>query len=256
MVGRVEQLLRENAESKGYNLMILIDPPNQDYDKAGRMAREAEEGGADVILVGGSSGAQGEFLDETIKAIKQECSLPVLIFPGNVGSISKYADAIYFMSMLNSRNPYWISQVHALAAPIIKRIGIEAIPTAYLVVEPGEIVGFVGDANALPKHKPYMAAYYALAGEMLGMRVVLFDCGSGAPEPVTPEFVKTVRGFLKKETLLICAGGIKTPKQASELVKAGADGLHIGTSIERSRNIRSAVEKFKKALERIAKRRR
>ena len=140
-LGKVEQYMHEKYQSQGCILLNLIDPPDQTPEEAGRIAKQSEEGGADVILIGGSASAQGEILEQTIKAIKDRVSLPVLLFPGNIGTTSPNADAIYFMSLMNSRNPYWISQAQALGAPIVKKYGTEAIPTAYLVLEPGEAVG-------------------------------------------------------------------------------------------------------------------
>jgi phosphoglycerol geranylgeranyltransferase len=246
--GKVERYLREKKGEHGCYLMTLIDPPDQTPEKAGKMAREAEEGGADVILVGGSASAQGEILDNSIIKIKEHCSLPVLLFPGNIGTTSKHADAIYFMSLLNSRNPYWISQAQVLAAPLVKKAGIEAIPTAYLVIEPGQAVGYIGDANLLHRDKPYIAAQYALAGEMLGSRIILTDSGSGAPTPIDPSFAAIVRKALSPDTLYHCGGGIRTPEQAAELVKAGVNGIQVGTAFEGVTDMKTKVERFAHAM--------
>ncbi len=246
--GKVETYLREKRKDQGCYLMTLIDPPDQTPEQAGKMAKEAEEGGSDIILVGGSASAQGEVLDTCIRHIKEHCSLPVLLFPGNIGTTSKHADAIYFMSLLNSRNPYWISQAQVLASLIVKKGGIEAIPTAYLVVEPGQAVGYIGDANLLPRNKPYIAAQYALAAEMMGMRIVLTDSGSGAPSPVDPAFARAVRSMISPETLYHYGGGVRTPEQAAGLVKAGANGIQIGTVFEKVSDLGTKVEKFSKAM--------
>ncbi len=253
--GKVEKYLREKRESRGCYLMTLIDPPDQGPAEAGKMAREAQEGGSDIILVGGSASAQGEILDQTILRIKDNCSLPVLLFPGNIGTTSKHADAIYFMSLLNSRNPYWISQAQVLGSVIVRKMGTEAIPTAYLVVEPGQAVGYIGDANLLPRNKPYIAAQYALAGEMMGMRIIVADSGSGPPTPYKPEFAAAVRKAISPDTLLHCAGGIRTPQQAAGLVKAGADGIHVGTAFENLRDMKSMVRRFSDAMKAEGKKR-
>lgn len=247
-IGKVEKYIREKIETQGCLLLSLIDPPDHTPKEANHIAKESEEGGSDIILVGGSASAQGEILDETIKLIKENISLPVLLFPGNIGTVSQYADAIYFMSLLNSRNPYWISQAQALGAPVVKEYKIEAIPTAYLVIEPGEAVGWVGDANPLPRDKPYLTAHYALAGEMLGMRVILTDSGSGAPSPPSSEFIKSVRSILNPETIYIYAGGVKNSEQAAEIIRAGAHGVHVGTVFENAANVRDKVKKFSQAM--------
>ncbi len=246
--GKVEKYLIEKRNEQGCYLMSLIDPPDQTPQEAGKMAREAQEGGSDIILVGGSASAQGDILDQTIMNIKESCSLPVLLFPGNIGTTSKHADAIYFMSMMNSRNPYWISQAQVLGSVIVKKMGIEAIPTAYLVVEPGQAVGYIGDANLLPRNKPYIAAQYALASEMLGMRVIITDSGSGAPSPPDPSFIAAVRKAISPETLYHYAGGVRTPEQAAGLVKAGANGVHVGTAFENLKDMKSRVKQFSDAM--------
>jgi phosphoglycerol geranylgeranyltransferase len=252
-LGKVEQYMHEKYQSQGCILLNLIDPPDQTPEEAGRIAKQSEEGGADVILIGGSASAQGEILEQTIKAIKDRVSLPVLLFPGNIGTTSPNADAIYFMSLMNSRNPYWISQAQALGAPIVKKYGTEAIPTAYLVLEPGEAVGWIGDVNPLPRSKPYIAAQYALAAEMLGMRVVLTDSGSGAPSPPDGSFISYVKKALSPETLYIYAGGVKNPDQAANIIKAGANGVHVGTAFENQRDVKDKVRKFSEAMRREGK---
>ncbi len=210
--------------------MALIDPDKQPPERALELAKLMEEGGADVIMIGGSIGAQGPVVEETAKLIKQHVRIPLHIFPGNVGNVTTQADSLYFMSMLNSKNPYWITGAQALAASTVKQHTIEAIPTAYLIFEPGETVGKVGEANLLPRDKPDLAIAYSMAAELLGLRFVILESGSGAPAPVPPEIVQAVR----KHTGLtvVVAGGVKTPEQARELVQAGAHCIHIGTKIE------------------------
>jgi len=228
--GRVERIIDEiNAKGKGV-FMALIDPDKQSPEKGLELAKLMEEGGADVVMLGGSIGAQGSVVDDTARLIKENVKIPLHVFPGNVGNVTRHADSIYFMSLLNSNNPYWISGAQSLGAPVIKQSRIEAIPTAYLVFEPGMTVGKVGEAKLLPKDKPDLAIAYSIAAEFLGMRFVILESGSGAPEPVPPEIVKAV----KKVTGLkiVAAGGVKTPEQARALVEAGADCIHIGTKIE------------------------
>lgn len=228
--GPVESLISSRKkEGKGV-FMGLIDPEKQAPDKALELARKLEEGGADVIMLGGSIGAQGSVVENSARLIKEHVSLPLHIFPGNVGNVTEYADSIYFMSLLNSKNPYWITGAQSLGAPIIKKSKLEAIPTAYLVFEPGETVGRVGEVNLLPRDKADLAVAYALASQYLGMRFVILESGSGAKEHVPLEIVTAVR---KATSLtIVVAGGVKTPEQARALVEAGAHCVHIGTLIE------------------------
>lgn len=238
MVGRIEQYINEKtAQGKGV-FMGLIDPDKQSPDKALELATQMEKGGADIIMLGGSIGVQGPVLESTAKLIKDTIKIPLHVFPGNVGNVTYYADSIYFMSLMNSKNPYWITGAQTLGAPVIKQSKIEPIPTAYLVFEPGETVGRVGDANLLPRNKPDLAVAYSLAAQFLGMRFVILESGSGAPEPVSPEIVKAVRAAT--DLTIVVAGGVRTPEQARVLVEAGANCIHIGTKIEEG-----SIEKIK-----------
>lgn len=229
-IGKTEQYINEkNSQGKGV-FMGLIDPEKQTPERGLELARLMEEGGADIIMLGGSIGAQGSIVDDTARLIKDDVKIPLHVFPGNVGNVTQYADSIYFMSLLNSNNPYWISGAQSLGASVIKHHNIEPIPTAYLVFEPGETVGKVGEANLLPKEKPDLACAYSLAAQYMGMRFVILESGSGAPAPVPVEIVKAVRACTSLK--IVIAGGVKSPEQARRLVEAGASCIHIGTKIE------------------------
>ena len=229
-IGKVEKIITQNIEDGKGVFMGLIDPDKQSPEKGLEIALQMEEGGADIIMLGGSIGAQGPVLDETAKMIKKNVKIPLHVFPGNVGNVTSYADSIYFMSLLNSKNPYWIAGAQSLAAPLIKQSHLEPLPTAYLIFEPGETVGRVGEANLLPRDKPDLAVAYSLAAQYLGIRFVILESGSGAPEHVPASIVKAVREYT--DLIIVVAGGVKTPEQARELVEAGANCIHIGTQIE------------------------
>ncbi len=247
MEGKVERYIHEELAVKKALLFALIDP--LDYkspEHAIKTAVNAEEGGADLILIGGSTGVQGEELDAITKEIKSKTSVPIVLFPGNIGTLTKYADAVYFMSMLNSRNAYWISEAQMLAAPMVKYYGIEPLPLAYLVVEPGGTVGWVGDANKIPRNKPKIAAAYALAAQYMGFRFFLTDAGSNPSQGHIPlEMIKAVSSQLSIP--YIVGGGVRTPEEAKAVVKAGADIVQIGTAFEED----GSVEKIKKMVSAI-----
>ncbi|MFH0836696.1 MAG: geranylgeranylglyceryl/heptaprenylglyceryl phosphate synthase, partial [Candidatus Aenigmatarchaeota archaeon] len=234
-------------------ISIIIDPV--DYPKpenAIETALCADRAGVDIIAVGGSIGAQGRLLDNVVKSIKEQTNKPVVLFPGNIATVTPYADAIYFMSMLNSRNPYYISQAQTLAAPLIKHLGVEPLAMGYIVVEPGGTVGWVGDANCIPRNKPQIAASMALAGEYLGNRIIFTDAGSAAPDHVPLEMVAAVRKNISIPYLV--AGGIRTIQQAGNVIKAGADWIQIGTVAEKSNNPQKLLEEFVKNVKYEGKR--
>ena len=249
--GKIEQYIGQRAEEDGGMLFFLIDPEDQEPEKAGKLAKEAEAAGADLVLVGGSIGAQGLILDKTCSEIKAASKLPVVLFPGNTATLTPEADALYFMSMMNSRNPYWIFSAQMTAAPVVKRMGIEPIPTCYMVVEPGGAVGWVADAKLLPRKKPYIAAAAALAAEYMGSRLIVTDSGSGAPDPAPKEFVAAVASALTVP--YIYGGGIRKPEQAGEIIAAGASGVQIGTAFEGKKSVREQMEPFVKAVKKAGK---
>ncbi len=238
----VEKYIKNKIAQDGGIISVVIDPV--DYptmEKAVETGITAHKAGVDLIAVGGSIGAQGRLLDEVVQKIKEKIQtdakgvspvVPVVLFPGNIATITPHADAIYFMTLLNSRNPYWISQAQTLAAPLIKKLGIETLPVGYIVVEPGGTVGWVGDSNDVPRNKPQIAAALALAGQMAGKRIIFTDAGSAAYAPVPTDMVKVVKRAIDVPYLV--AGGIKTPKQAYEIIKAGADWIQIGTAAEQA----------------------
>jgi phosphoglycerol geranylgeranyltransferase len=245
-IGKVEKHINSITSSGKGVFMGLIDPDKQEPKEALKLAKLMDEGGADIIMLGGSIGAQGHALDEMAKLIKESVSAPLHLFPGNISNITKYADSIYFMSLLNSKNPYWISGAQLLGAPMIKKYKIEAIPTAYLVFEPGQTVGYVGEAKLLPKEKPDLGVAYSMAAQYMGMRFVILESGSGAPGPVPVEMVSAIKSAC--DINVVVAGGVKTPEQARNLVKAGANCIHIGTKIEEDSNPLERAKKFAKAI--------
>ncbi|WP_157065534.1 geranylgeranylglyceryl/heptaprenylglyceryl phosphate synthase, partial [Thermococcus celericrescens] len=145
-LGKVETYIHEKIETEKLHF-VLLDPDDVTPEEAARIAKMSEEIGVDAIMIGGSTGAEGDVLDGVVRAIKESSSLPTILFPGSHGGISRYADSIFFMSLLNSTNPFFITGSQALGAFTVKRYGIEPIPMAYLIVEPGETVGWIGDAK-------------------------------------------------------------------------------------------------------------
>jgi phosphoglycerol geranylgeranyltransferase len=249
MIGKVERYIHEELAVRKGLLFALIDP--LDYkspEEAIKTASNADEGGADLILIGGSTGVQGDALDSVAKAIKQAVSKPVVLFPGNIGTLTRYADAVYFMSMLNSRNTYWISEAQMLAAPMVRHYSIEPLPLAYVVVEPGGTVGWVGDAKRIPRNKPKIAAAFAMAAECMGFRFFLTDAGSNPETGHIPlEMVSAVKSSISIP--YIAAGGIKTPEQARAVVKAGADIIQVGTAFEKENSVKKIKEMVKAVRE-------
>lgn len=247
--GRVELHLNDAVKRHGAGHLTLIDPDSQSPDVAAAMAEDATRGGTDAIMVGGSVGAAGILLHETVEQIKKKTNLPVILFPSSVAGLCENADAVFFMSLLNSRSTSYIVENQAMGAPLILRYGLEPIPMAYIIIEPGGTVGFVGDARLIPRKKPELAATYALAAKFMGMRLVYLEAGSGADSPVPAAMVALVKKLLG-DVLLIVGGGIRSGAAAAELVAAGADLIVTGTAVEKSRDVTSFVSEVTNSIRR------
>lgn len=245
-MGEVEERLKNVIARDGSAHLTLIDPEKQTPETAAQIASDAAEAGTDGVMVGGSTRAGGRLLDDTVLAIKKATELPVILFPASEAGISKYANAIFFMSMLNSRDPYFITGAQHLGAPLVKQFKIEALPVGYLLVEPGGAAGRVGKADLIPRNKPELAIAYALAAQYLGMRFIYLEAGSGADRPVPIEMAGAVRKAI--DVTLIVGGGIRTPKAASERVKAGADIVVTGTVVEHAEDRRAKTGEIVKAI--------
>jgi phosphoglycerol geranylgeranyltransferase len=247
-IGPTEERLRLTVEACGAAHLTLIDPDAQTPEDAGAIAKAALLGGTDAIMVGGSVGATGSRLEETVRSIKVQANIPVILFPASNAGLCPGADAVFFMSLLNSRTTSYLIENQALGAPQVYRYGLEPMPMAYIIVEPGGTVGWVGDAKLIPRKKPEIAVAYALAGKYLGMRLVYLEAGSGADNPVPKEMVTMVKKALGKDALLIAGGGVRSPMAAAELVKAGADILVTGTAVEQSRDVTAFVRELCSAI--------
>ena len=247
MTGKVESFLKSELKKKNALLFVLIDSEVSKLESSRKLAQDVEKIGASAILVGGSSATDQIEMAQVVKGIKKGIKIPIILFPGNITGVVPDADAILFSSLMNSENPYFITQAQALGAPSVLKFGLEPLPTAYLVIGDGTSAWFVGSARGIPFEKPKIAAAYALAAQFLGMRFVYLEAGSGAKSSVTPEMVKTVRKAFNG--FLIVGGGIRDIKTATELVKAGADALVIGTFLEKGGSVKKLAE-IAKAIQR------
>jgi len=230
----MDQLLAVKRK-KGAGYFVLIDPDKQDVGTAVELAKTCEASGVDALLVGGSLLLANVF-DETVKGIKENCSLPLIVFPGSTKQISRYADAILFLSLISGRNPESLIGSQVMAAPIIKSINIEPISTGYMFIESGAVTSalFMSDTRPIPREKPDIAAAHALAAQYIGMQCVYLEAGSGAEKAVPDKVVSAVAQYISIP--VICGGGIRTPDEAREKVHAGASFVVTGTIIEKDSN--------------------
>jgi phosphoglycerol geranylgeranyltransferase len=230
MVGDVERYLLDRIRSEGAIHITLIDPEKVTPPQASTIAQKANASGTSAIMVGGSTFVSIKHLDNVVKTVKRAVKIPVILFPNNVTGISRYADAIWFMSLINSVDPYFLMGAQVLGAPLIKRYGLEPIPMAYIIVGEGGTAGIVGKAVPIPYNKPELAVAHALAGQYLGMRFVYLEAGSGAKKPVPPDMIRAVKSCI--DVPLIIGGGIKSRAQALAAASAGANIIVTGNVVE------------------------
>jgi phosphoglycerol geranylgeranyltransferase len=247
MIGKVEKYLLDKIEEDGAIHITLLDPEKMTPQSASKIAREVESFKTAAIMVGGSTLTSASHLDDVVKAMKNAVKIPVILFPNNLTGISKHADAIWFMSLLNSSDPYFIAGAQVWGAPLIKKFGLEAIPLGYIIVGESSSVSVVGRACPIPYNKPELAAAHALAAQYFGMRFVYLEAGSGAKHPPPIDMIKTVKEFVGIP--LIVGGGIRTSRQVRAAVDAGASVIVTGTIVEeggRARDVIGELVKCKK----------
>lgn len=233
----LDHLLKKVGAGKVH--LTLIDPDEQDPSDAGRMACTAMDAGTDGIMIGGSTAEDQSVVDRTVRAIKEVCSIPAILFPGGTRGLSASADAIFYISLLNSSDPYFITGAHAETAHLIRDLGIEVIPVGYIIVEPGMTVGRMGKAEVIPRDRPDLASSYALVAELFGMKMVYLEAGSGADKHVPTEMIVKTRSNIKLP--LIVGGGVRTVEDALSVSNSGANIVVQGTAMEEDRGAEKRV---------------
>ena len=241
----LDRMLKVRQE-RGAGYFILLDPDKNDRKALPAFIREATESGVDGFFVGGSLMLNNDF-EEHLRTIKKNTSLPVVIFPGGVMQVSSAADAILFLTLVSGRNPDYLIGNQVLAAPIVRQSGLEAISTAYMLIEAGNVTSaeFVSNTKPIPRDKADIALAHALAAEIIGMKLIYLDAGSGAQWSVPEEMLQVVSR--KCSLPVIVGGGIKTPEEARKKVEAGASFVVTGTVTEHN-NHRSFINEFAEAV--------
>lgn len=210
---------------------LLVDPDKYDDRSLEELIVHINQDSPDLLLVGGS--ILFKPIEITITALKLGTKIPVFIFPGNVIQLSDRADGILFLSLISGRNPEFLIGNHVLAAPHLSRSGIEVIPTGYMLIENGlsTSVEYISNTRPIPAGKTEIAVATAMAGEMLGMKAIYLEAGSGAARMVGLDMIRAIRRIISLP--LIVGGGITSVESAREVYNAGADIIVVGTALEK-----------------------
>jgi phosphoglycerol geranylgeranyltransferase len=227
--------LLEVIKIKGAAFLVLLDPDNLPEEKVSRFTKHCEKSGVDGFLIGGSL-LVNDNLESFLIKLKEVTTLPAILFPGDVNQISSKADAILYLSVVSGRNPEHLIGKHVLAAPIIKKTGIEPIATGYILVESGRTTTaqYMSGSLPIPRNKPGIATATALAAEYLGMKLIYLEAGSGADNSIPNEMVKAVSTSCTIP--VVVGGGIKTPETAKAKVENGAKIIVTGNFFEDETN--------------------
>ena len=233
MAGNLHQSLQQAKDQNKKKFVVLIDPDKVKLGQMDKIIDLASQARVDYFFIGGSL-IVNNMLDHCLQHIKEACEIPMILFPGNSFQLSYKADAILFLSLISGRNADLLIGNHVLAAPYLKMSPLQILPTGYMLIDGGvpTTVSYISNTQPVPSNKDDVALCTALAGEMLGLKLIYMDAGSGAKNPVSTSMVDLVSNALKIP--LIVGGGIRTPEQAREKAAAGADVIVVGNAIEKS----------------------
>jgi len=239
----LEKILSLKKQNKK-TFAVLIDP---DKFENTAIIDAANTHKVDFVFVGGSLITKGN-LHDCIAQIKSKTNIPIVIFPGSSNHVSGTADAILLLSLISGRNPEYLIGQHVQAAPTLKKLGVEIIATGYILIDGGiaTTVSYISNTSPIPANKPEVAAVTAMAGEMIGNKIIYLDAGSGALQSINANTIKAVADVI--ETPLIVGGGIRTAHAAKQAWAAGADILVVGNAIETNPNLLAEIIEIRNGL--------
>jgi len=230
-----KKILEDKMKGKK-NFALLIDPDKQNTKDLTCIIEKANEAMVDFFFIGGSL-LTSNSLDLCIKTVKSKSKIPIVLFPGNAMQVHDSADGILFLSLISGRNAEMLIGKQVITAPILKQSKLEVLPTGYMLIDSGKptTVSYMSNTTPIPSEKDAIASCTAMAGEMLGMRLIFMDGGSGAEQPISSKMIQKVRSSIKAP--LIIGGGIRSAHKASEILNAGADIIVVGNAIEKNHNL-------------------
>lgn len=236
MLRHVYSLLTERKQQRRKSFALLLDPDNVTEDACRRTVQTAAEQGVDLFLVGGSLILEDQ-MEMVLRTVHNHSDIPAVLFPGSNLHVSPSADALLLLSLISGRNPEYLIGQHVVAAPMLRRSGLEIIPTGYMLVHCGNqtTVSYISHTTPIPYDKPAIAVATAMAGEMLGHQLIYMDGGSGAQKPISPDMIRAVSRHTSLP--LVIGGGIRSGEQALAAWEAGADLVVIGNAAEKDHTV-------------------
>lgn len=236
MAGKIYHSFKEHKRQGKKSFALLIDPDKVNETDTVCLAEQAARAGADYLFVGGSLLVSG-YLDKCVQLLKKHCNIPVILFPGSPSQVSRHADGLLYLSLISGRNADLLIGQHVLSAPMVKQSKLEVISTGYMVIDGGAptTVSYISNAAPVPSDKNDIAVCTAMAGEMLGLKLIFMDAGSGARRAIAGEMITSVAETIAVP--LIVGGGIKEPEKAYQNCKAGADIIVVGNAIEKDSSL-------------------
>jgi len=236
MKHQIYESIRTRKQRGQKSLAVLIDPDKTDAKKIDELTELTSKALVDYLLVGGSL-VISNHLDEVVQRIKKNSTIPVILFPGTPSQVSKFADGLLYLSLISGRNPELLIGQHVISAPFVKQSGLEIISTGYMVIDGGAptTVSYISNATPIPADKNEIAICTALAAEMLGMKLIYMDAGSGARKAIHEDMIAAVRAQI--EIPLVVGGGIREPEKAYLNCRAGADLIVVGNAIEKNSSL-------------------
>ena len=240
MKNQIYQQLCAARNQKKKSFAVLIDPDKIQQQSLEKLIALGKTAQVDYWFVGGSL-VVSNHLEQLVVDLKTKSEIPVILFPGSPSQVTPRADALLYLSLISGRNPELLIGQHVLSAPAVKQSGLEILSTGYMVIDGGAptTVSYISNATPIPSNKNEIALCTALAGEMLGMKLIYMDAGSGAQKPIPVEMIQTVAAQITVP--LLVGGGITTPAKAAENCKAGADLIVVGNAIEKDPGLITAI---------------
>lgn len=233
MTDGVYSRLLKKSRAQGGSFFLLLDPDRVDEKVYIALAESAADSGVDALLVGTSMMIDSRF-PQAVRQIKEAASAPVIIFPGSHAQLTPHADAVLFTTLISGRNPQYLIDEQVKGAPLVKKFGLEAIPTGYMLIESGPLtsVQYLSSTLPIPRDKPDIATAHAMAAECLGLQLLYLEAGSGAGKSVPIDMIQSVTAHT--EIPVMVGGGLTSPEACAERVAAGASFIVVGNHIEQN----------------------